>query len=93
MRAEEAREDETPVVTGEAFVDAVGEAVESYWTACKGKKGKGKSKEKADVKVWESFCSWLEEMEESVEDENLVSFLFYIPLVLSNIYTDPIIFL
>lgn len=59
-------------VQGEAFVDAVGEVVEEYWKACKGRKGKGKAKEKAPVQVWESFCSWLEELEDEAEDENLV---------------------
>lgn len=59
-------------VEGEALVDAVGEVVDEFWKACKGKKGKGKAKEKADVKVWEAFCSWLEATEDEVEDENLV---------------------
>lgn len=71
MRAEEAGNGVG--VVGEAFVDAVGEAVSIYWTACQGKKGKGKEREKADVAVWEGFCTWLEEMEEEVEDESLVS--------------------
>lgn len=57
---------------GERLVDAVGSTVEVYWKACKGRKGKGKGKEKAPVKVWEAFCAWLEEMAEEVEEENLV---------------------
>lgn len=52
-------------------MDAIGLVVDTYWKACKGKKGKGK--EKADVKIWEAYCTWLEEMEEEVEDESLVS--------------------
>lgn len=60
-------------VEGESFVDAVGAVVEEYWKACKGKKGKGKGKEKASMEVWESFCTWLEEMEQESQDENLVS--------------------
>lgn len=60
-------------VEGEALVDAVGEIVDEYWKACKGKKGKGKGKEQASIAVWESFCGWLEEAEEASEDENLVS--------------------
>ena len=63
-------------VEGEAFVDAVGEVVEEYWKACQGKKGKGKGKEQASTAVWERFCSWLEEMEDESQDENLVRPLF-----------------
>lgn len=63
-------------VEGEALVDAVGEVVDEFWKACKGKKGKGKAKEKADVKVWEAFCAWLEATEDEVEDENLVRPVF-----------------
>lgn len=61
------------LVEGEKLVDAVGECVEVYWKACKGRKGKGKSKEKASVKVWEGFCEWLEGMAEQTDEENLVS--------------------
>ncbi|ORY76857.1 U3 small nucleolar RNA-associated protein 6-domain-containing protein [Leucosporidium creatinivorum] len=63
------------LVEGEKLVDAVGECVEVYWKACKGRKGKGKSKEKASVKVWEGFCEWLEGMAEQTEEENLNLFL------------------
>lgn len=63
------------LVEGEKLVDAVGECVEVYWKACKGRKGKGKSKEKASVKVWERFCEWLEGMAEQTDEENLVSCL------------------
>ena len=57
---------------GEALVDAVGAVVDEFWRACKGKKGKGKEREKASVEVWEKFCAWLEEMEDDSSDENLV---------------------
>lgn len=59
------------MVTGEKLVDAIAYATEVYWKACKGKKGK--SKDRAPVAVWESFCGWLEEISEDVDDENLVS--------------------
>jgi len=71
---EDVQDDEPEIaVEGEALVDGVGAAAEEYWKACRGKKGKGKAK--ADGKVWESFCAWLEEMEDQVEDENLTVFL------------------
>ncbi|KAL8287363.1 hypothetical protein RQP46_003815 [Phenoliferia psychrophenolica] len=60
---------------GEALVDAVGAVVDEFWKACKGKKGKGKEREKAPVEVWERFCGWLEEMEDESTDENLTVFL------------------
>lgn len=68
-------------VEGEAFVDAVGEVVEEYWKACKGKKGKGKGKEQASIAVWERFCTWLEEVEEESDDENLVRSLLFVEIL------------
>lgn len=59
-------------LAGEALVDAVGQVVDGFWKACKGKKGKGKEREKASVEVWEAFCEWLEDMEDQSADENLV---------------------
>lgn len=61
-----------PSLEGEALVDAVGQVVDEYWKACKGKKGKGREREKAPVEVWEAFCQWLEDMEDESDDENLV---------------------
>ncbi|KAK4700258.1 U3 small nucleolar RNA-associated protein 6, partial [Phenoliferia sp. Uapishka_3] len=60
---------------GEELVDCVGRCVEEFWKACKGKKGKGKEREKVSTEVWESFCGWLEEVEEESTDENLTVFL------------------
>lgn len=67
---------EPKLLDGEALVDAVGQVVDGFWKACKGKKGKGKEREKAPVEVWEAFCEWLEEMEDKSADENLVSLPF-----------------
>lgn len=61
-------EQEVVRVEGEELVDAIAQAVEVYWNACQ---AEGKA---GDVKVWEGFCSWLEEMQEFVDEENLVRF-------------------
>ncbi|KAM0790144.1 hypothetical protein ACM66B_005466 [Microbotryomycetes sp. NB124-2] len=60
---------------GEVFVDAVGKIVEEFWKACKGRKGKARSRDKAPTAVWEAFCSWLAETLEDIEDEALREFL------------------
>ncbi|KAK4046400.1 U3 snoRNP protein [Microbotryomycetes sp. JL221] len=62
-------------VEGEELVDAIGEAVEEFWMACKGKKGKHSSKNKAPVTVWETFCQWLADMADEVDNEALLEFL------------------
>ncbi|SCV73900.1 BQ2448_6330 [Microbotryum intermedium] len=60
-------------VKGEKLVDAVAAGVDQYWKACKGKKGK--DKETAPLAVWETFCSWLEEMLDEVDEDNLHTYL------------------
>lgn len=65
------------MVTGEKLVDAIAAGTDVYWKACKGKKGK--SKERAPIAVWESFCGWLEEIAEGIDDESLVCCIAHRP--------------